>query len=1472
MQLFNKQDQFKCHSFFNENDVGLIESIGLYVAELFGSHSAYKKIQKKYQKFQKIIEDKENLQKKANTLKKRTKIFGKLLNHLDKHSVIDENLVFLMREAMDCKLASIFFCKDKNASLLQSTNPQEASEGILGLVEYTCYAVQKTLNIKNLKASPLSSQNKSSGLNSCLFVPLKLASGQELVLALMRESKEFTTFDITYSDKIKEKFENLNSIIANSSKQSYKDLDNITRFSISLDSSLYNFYELFSIFKKMMIGLMSLSSCSVYVADQICDKLYTVNSNSSNTIFLPYSSQTLLGTCYYNKEPIIFSSSVDEQFTDSHIYYGKKTLAMPILSENFENPVLGIILLVRLENDFIKKDLNTAKFYANALGGILESLYILNLDKLELNLPIPPNVYSRIVESVKKVHLDDSENLKNPGTRHGKVNQVAKNLIEFCVGTSATIENLKKVVGNVAEFGDFQRLCFGICEIAGCEKSLVALVKDFHFNMVDANTNQDFVADECMILSMVDKKPCFVDSQSQTEGFSKLNSVILPFGAVKNLLMVPVLNFASTVIGLLFMGNFKVIPNSNQIKDLNLLGSVSGLLYSNSEPKLWQHINESKNNEFKLNKWLKIIYKVKKLCISNLIRCKNLSLNLKLSQSFEELSKSTIQIISCIANSTECVLKLHSTNFSAKLSNDKFITKLPIKSIIKIQSLHNKPATTLRKNEKYELIIPFKHKKTQGVFKIKNVNCEFSNEFINDTASIISEIQNFCLLMTECFLAYPEDQMENKQQLLEYAKILALKYKPTALYISIQKGVKDLMDCEHGLLVLKSDEKIVIPEQKYEFFVPENFVLEENSGIFNSVLMSGETEIVENAYEDSRFDNRFDTLTGYHTVNFICCPLIYNNQKIGAIQGINKVNGKFSQNDLENILSFSEQVSMKIDFIQNIQNSLEEQIRLISIYESMDKYIAIFNKKGFMVYANVNTEEIFPGTFEDLRLIEYFKWIPYSELVDDIYSVLENSKETVKKFSQKFTNYKQNNEIIQVNYSISTISFFSLNCISGAILVIEKSLIIDNLYKDFKSIHQSVRNKVSPLSIKTELQNQIEELKLISNLQENQEIKVRIDDIVNCLQNKDLLTQKLEINYKDATIDAVASMLELPNDLNKIGSSMTNDILDDLLLESTPTISLEELRNWDLNPFLIENHFDYIIAMLKEYSLISKYHIDYTNLMNFLTKVEQGYSTYNNPFHNFMHGFNVMHGIYMLLSCTPASTYFRSHQILALLIASLCHDLGHRGRSNTFEVNNRTLIANTHHDESVLERHHAAMTFIILNEDNSNILENLNRKKYMAIRKLIILAILSTDMTKHLKIIEDNKNRFLQLDAQKMGAKDNDIETLTGLMIHCSDLLHPCKSFEIYEIWSILVSQEFTDQYNEEVKLDLPITTFFKDLDKPVVYYSNEIGFLGYIVKPLWECLQMFLSPDIDKLLRNLDENIEIMKKKKENWINVGNE
>jgi calcium/calmodulin-dependent 3',5'-cyclic nucleotide phosphodiesterase len=238
----------------------------------------------------------------------------------------------------------------------------------------------------------------------------------------------------------------------------------------------------------------------------------------------------------------------------------------------------------------------------------------------------------------------------------------------------------------------------------------------------------------------------------------------------------------------------------------------------------------------------------------------------------------------------------------------------------------------------------------------------------------------------------------------------------------------------------------------------------------------------------------------------------------------------------------------------------------------------------------------------------------------------------------------------------------------------------------------------------------------------------------------------------------------------------------------------------------------------------------------------------------------------MLLSGTQAGGYLTELQIYSLLIAAICHDVDHRGRGNMFEVHARTKIATTYHDKSVLEQHHAAIAFFTLQEQDCNIFKALSREAFNQARKMIISSILGTDMSKHLLMLENMGTRFKDLNEKPFGTLDKDIEKIAQLIMHAGDLSHPCKSYRIYQVWSVLVCQEFSDQYKEEVKLGLPITEFMKDLDKPRVYYANELGFLNFVVKPLWECVNIFLSPDTEILIDKLNLNINTMKSKLEEW------
>jgi len=62
-----------------------------------------------------------------------------------------------------------------------------------------------------------------------------------------------------------------------------------------------------------------------------------------------------------------------------------------------------------------------------------------------------------------------------------------------------------------------------------------------------------------------------------------------------------------------------------------------------------------------------------------------------------------------------------------------------------------------------------------------------------------------------------------------------------------------------------------------------------------------------------------------------------------------------------------------------------------------------------------------------------------------------------------------------------------------------------------------------------------------------------------------------------------------------------------------------------------------------------------------------------------------------------------------------------------------------YNDESVLEQHHLAVAFKLLQESNCDFLVGLSKKQRQSFRKIVIEMVLATDMSKHMTLLADLK-------------------------------------------------------------------------------------------------------------------------------------
>ena len=140
--------------------------------------------------------------------------------------------------------------------------------------------------------------------------------------------------------------------------------------------------------------------------------------------------------------------------------------------------------------------------------------------------------------------------------------------------------------------------------------------------------------------------------------------------------------------------------------------------------------------------------------------------------------------------------------------------------------------------------------------------------------------------------------------------------------------------------------------------------------------------------------------------------------------------------------------------------------------------------------------------------------------------------------------------------------------------------------------------------------------------------------------------------------------------------------------------------------------------------------------------------------------------------------------------------------TNQYLVNSASELALMYNDESVLENHHLAVAFKLLQMEECDILSSLSAKQRSSVRKMVIDMVLATDMSKHMSLLADLKT---MVETKKVAGSGvllldnyNDRIQVLQNMVHCSDLSNPTKPLDIYRLWVDRITEEFFRQGDKE--------------------------------------------------------------------------
>ncbi|XP_011054224.1 PREDICTED: cAMP-specific 3',5'-cyclic phosphodiesterase, isoform F isoform X5 [Acromyrmex echinatior] len=260
--------------------------------------------------------------------------------------------------------------------------------------------------------------------------------------------------------------------------------------------------------------------------------------------------------------------------------------------------------------------------------------------------------------------------------------------------------------------------------------------------------------------------------------------------------------------------------------------------------------------------------------------------------------------------------------------------------------------------------------------------------------------------------------------------------------------------------------------------------------------------------------------------------------------------------------------------------------------------------------------------------------------------------------------------------------------------------------------------------------------------------------------------------------------------------------------------------------------------------------------VTFMMTLEDHYVK-DNPFHNSLHAADVTQSTHTLLNTPALESVFTPLEITAALFAASIHDVDHPGLTNQFLINSSSELALMYNDESVLENHHLAVAFKLLQNEGCDIFVNMTKKQRQTLRKMVIDMVLSTDMSKHMSLLADLKT---MVETKKVAGSgvlllDNYTDRIQVLenLVHCADLSNPTKPLTLYRRWVSLLMEEFFLQGDREREQNMDISPMCDRHSATIE--KSQVGFIDYIVHPLWETWADLVHPDAQEILDTLEEN-----------------
>lgn len=276
-----------------------------------------------------------------------------------------------------------------------------------------------------------------------------------------------------------------------------------------------------------------------------------------------------------------------------------------------------------------------------------------------------------------------------------------------------------------------------------------------------------------------------------------------------------------------------------------------------------------------------------------------------------------------------------------------------------------------------------------------------------------------------------------------------------------------------------------------------------------------------------------------------------------------------------------------------------------------------------------------------------------------------------------------------------------------------------------------------------------------------------------------------------------------------------------------------------------------------------------------------------NPYHNLHHVVDVLQCCYYWLHelLPELLGMLSSDWVMSIVLACLCHDLGHSSFGNAFLSNIGHPLCQMFGSRSVLEHQHSMILSALLRQPALDPLWGVERERKQRIRERVVECVMATDMSTHFDFITRFKSNFLEAETTTMLKKtlasasastskpatlnnsvtlnssnspllsDRQSLLIAAALVKCSDISNVCRPFPIAKQWGHALLSEFLHQGDFERSLGLALGPLNDRSTLNVA--EGQRGFLQKVAGPLYLAFaEQFpgIEPILTQLRLNYDE------------------